>query len=287
MAKQISIIIISGLSGSGKSTALRTLEDLGFYCVDNLPVLLLPKFIELCRRSSDEISRAALVMDVRERAFLKQYGPTIEKMRNDACRIELLFLECSDQLLLQRFSETRRHHPLRDDGSVLESIRRERDLLKEIKAHADRILDTSDLNVHQLRKTIEDFFARVSRRDMTITFMSFGFKYGIPHEADMVFDARFLPNPYFIRELKELSGTDPKVSQYVLSRPEAAMFLEKIRDLLSFQIPLFEREGKSYLTVAIGCTGGKHRSVTIAHYLMEHFVQGRPRVYVQDRDLEK
>jgi len=287
MAKAISIIIISGLSGSGKSTALRTLEDLGFFCVDNLPILLLPKFIELCNSSSDDISKVALVMDVRERTFLKEYQPTIERMRNDNCRIELFFLECSDDFLLQRFSETRRQHPLSDDGSVLASITRERELLKEMKAHADRIIDTSELNVHQLRQRIEDCFMGGSKRDMAITFMSFGFKYGIPHEADIVFDVRFLPNPYFIRELKELDGNDRRVSGYVFSRPETAAFLEKIKDLLLFQIPLFEREGKSYLTVAAGCTGGRHRSVAVSNYLSDFFLQARQRIYVTHRDLEK
>lgn len=285
MAKEINVIIISGISGSGKSTVLKTLEDLGFFCVDNLPILLLPKFIELCNSSSDDISKVALVMDVRERTFLKEYKPTLERMRSDNCRIELIFLECSDNSLLQRFSETRRHHPLSDGGSVLVDIKREREILKDIKAEADRIIDTSDLNVHQLRQTIEEYFVSVSRRDMVITFMSFGYKYGIPHEADIVFDVRFLPNPYFVRDLKELDGNDEQVTAYIFNRPETHAFLEKLKDLLSFQIPLFEREGKSYLTVAAGCTGGRHRSVAIANHLKNYFAQKRQQVYVLHRDL--
>jgi UPF0042 nucleotide-binding protein len=285
--QEIGIIIISGLSGSGKSTALKTLEDLGFYCVDNLPIILLPEFIELCQSSSYDMTRAALGMDVRERTFLKAFQPTLEKLRNEGYRIELIFLECSDEILIQRFSETRRQHPLSDSESVLEGIKRERELLKEIKAVSDRILDTSELNVHQLRNIFQEYFVEISKSDMAITFMSFGFKYGVPHDIDLVFDVRFLPNPYFVRGLKHLDGNDEKVASYIFSRPEAKVFLEKLIDFLSFQLPLFEREGKSYLTVAFGCTGGKHRSVAIASYLKKCFLKGRDRVHVLHRDLEK
>jgi len=285
--KEISVIIISGLSGSGKSTALRTLEDLGFFCVDNLPILLLPKFIELCHSSSDDISRVALVMDVRERTFLKEYQPTLEKLGSKDCKTELIFLECSDEILLQRFSETRRHHPLSEGGSVREGIKLERDVLEKVKSQADRTIDTSELNVHQLRNVFQEYFDIFSKRDMALTCMSFGFKYGVPRDIDIVFDVRFLPNPYFVGELKNLDGNDERVAEYVFSWSETKEFVEKLKDFLSFQIPLFEREGKSYLTVAFGCTGGKHRAVAIANYLKEYFSKERHRVYVIHRDLEK
>jgi len=287
MAKEVTIIIISGISGSGKSTALRTLEDLGFFCIDNLPILLLPKFIELCNNSSDDISKVALVIDIRERAFLKEYPSTLACLRQAHHHIEVIFLECTDAALIQRFSETRRQHPLGDGRSVLEDIIRERDMLKDIKAEADRIIDTSNLNVHQLKHIIEECFVRLSQRDMVITFISFGYKYGIPHEADIVFDVRFLPNPYFIAELKNLDGTDPRIVHYLFSRHETETFIEKLTDLLSFQIPLFEREGKSYLTIAVGCTGGRHRSVVIANYLRDNYINERKRVFTHHRDLSK
>jgi len=283
--KEIGIIIISGLSGSGKTTAIKTLEDLGFYCVDNLPVVLLPEFIELCHRSSDDISRIALGIDVRERTFLREYQPTLENIRQGGHRVELVFLECSDEVLIERFSETRRQHPLSEDGSVLEGIRRERQALMQMKTQADRIIDTSDLTVHQLRALFHEYYDDISRGNMAITLMSFGYKYGIPHDIDLLFDVRFLPNPFFVRELKNLSGNDAKVAEYVLNRPEAQAFLEKVRDLMLFQVPLFEREGKKYLTIAIGCTGGRHRSVVIAQFLKNFLAAHRPRVYLMHRDL--
>ena len=287
MAKDVTIIIISGISGSGKSTVLRTLEDLGFFCIDNLPVLLLPKFIDLCSASSDDITKIGLVIDVRERAFLKEYRPTVASLRSAGYHIEVLFLDCSNEALLNRFSETRRQHPLRDGRSVLEDITRERALLAGIRDGADRIIDTSALNVHELRHMIEDYFNRMAQRGMTITFMSFGYKYGIPHEADIVQDVRFLPNPFFIPELRPFDGRDARVADYVFSKPEAAAFIERFVEMLAFQIPLFEREGKSYLTIAVGCTGGRHRSVSVATRLTEHFAQRRQRVFALHRDIER
>lgn len=284
--REISIIIISGLSGSGKSTALKTLEDLGFFCVDNLPVLLLPKFIDLCNSSSDDISKAALVMDAREGTFLNEYQPTLQRLRRGGYQIETIFLESSDDCLIQRFSETRRQHPL-DAGSVREGIKRERRLLEPVKQHADRVIDTSVLNVHQLKGILEEYFNKLSRRYMALTFMSFGFKYGVPNDVDIVFDVRFLPNPFFVRDLKPLDGTDERVVQYVFNWSETNVFIEKVKDLLNFEIPLFQREGKSYLTVAIGCTGGEHRSVAIADYLKNYFSEERSRVYAIHRDKDR
>ena len=285
--KEIIITIISGLSGSGKSTALNTLEDLGFFCVDNLPVLLLPKFIELCQSSINDISKIGLVMDVREREFLREYPDMLDLLKTEGYRIELIFLDSSDDVLIQRFSETRRQHPLGEGGSILDGIRMEREQLSALKSRADKIIDTSALTVHELRTLLENYFQQLSTRTMNITFMSFGFKNGVPHDVDMILDVRFLPNPHFVRELKDLDGTDPRVAEYVSRSPETQRYLEKLKDFLAFQLPLFEREGKTYLTIAIGCTGGRHRSIVITNYLREIFSDGKYQVHATHRDIKK
>jgi len=285
--REIIITIISGLSGSGKSTALNTLEDLGFFCVDNLPVLLLPKFIELCQSSINDISKIGLVMDVREREFLREYPDMLDLLKAEGYRIELIFLDSSDDVLIQRFSETRRQHPLSEGGSILDGIRMEREQLSALKSRADKIIDTSALTVHELRTLLENYFQQLSTRTMNITFMSFGFKNGVPHDVDMILDVRFLPNPHFVRELKDLDGTDPRVAEYVSRCPETQRYLEKLKDFLAFQLPLFEREGKTYLTIAIGCTGGRHRSIVITNYLREIFSDGKYQVHATHRDIKK
>ena len=284
--REITIIIISGLSGSGKSTALNTLEDLGFFCVDNLPVLLLPKFIELCQSSINDISKIGLAMDVREREFLREYPNMLDLLKTEGYRIELIFLDSSDDVLIQRFSETRRQHPLGEGGSIVDGIRMEREKLSALKSRADKIIDTSALTVHQLRSLLENYFQQLSTRTMNITFMSFGFKNGVPHDVDMILDVRFLPNPHFVRELKDLDGTDPRVAEYVSRSPETQRYLEKLKDFLAFQLPLFEREGKTYLTIAIGCTGGRHRSIVITNYLREIFSDGKYKVHATHRDIK-
>jgi len=283
----INIIIISGISGSGKSTALRTLEDLGFFCIDNLPILLLPKFIELCTTSAHAIERVALVMDVREKTFLSEYQPTIQTLKDSGYTVEQIFLECSEETIIRRFSETRRHHPLGEGTSVLQGLSREREMLVDIKTSANRVLDTSHFNVHQLRKILEDIFTGLARHTMAINFMSFGFKYGVPIDVDLVMDVRFLPNPYFVDELKDLNGGDRRVAEYVLQCPETREFIKHFTDLLNMLIPLYEREGKSYLTVAVGCTGGRHRSVTLADNLKDFYGKNRPDVAVIHRDIER
>jgi RNase adapter protein RapZ len=283
----INVIIISGISGSGKSTALKTLEDLGFFCVDNLPILLLPKFIELCTSSTHAIRRIGLVMDVREKTFLKEYGPTVQALKDSGCMVEQIFLDCSDDTIVKRFSETRRQHPLGDATTVREGLTRERELLSPIKASADRVLDTSSMNVHQLRTLLEDIFAGLARRSMTINFLSFGYKYGVPVDVDLVMDVRFLPNPYFVNSLKDLSGGDKRVAAYVLQWPETQEFIQRFTDLLNMLIPLYEREGKSYLTVAIGCTGGRHRSVTLADCLHDFYREKRVNVAAIHRDIDR
>lgn len=283
----LTIIIVTGLSGSGKSTALKTLEDLGFYCVDNLPVVLLSGFIELCRASSASISRIALGIDIREGVFLQKCLPEIAELRTGGYLVEVLFLECDDDILIQRFSETRRQHPASKNASVREGIRVERHMLSSLRTAADRIVDTSRMNVHQLRTLFHSHFGGVAGPVMAVTFMSFGFKYGVPHDMDMLLDVRFLPNPYFVPELKQLTGNDGPVVDYVLSQSETQAFRERLREFLAFQIPLFEREGKSYLTVALGCTGGRHRSVTIANTLRDDFAAERERVFVFHRDIAR
>ena len=226
-------------------------------------------------------------MDVREREFLKEYPDILDLLKTEGYRIELIFLDSSDDVLIQRFSETRRQHPLGEGGSIVDGIRREREQLSALKSRADKIVDTSALTVHQLRTMLENYFQQLSTRTMNITFMSFGFKNGVPHDVDMILDVRFLPNPYFVRELKDLDGTDPRVAEYVSRSPETQRYLEKLKDFLAFQLPLFEREGKTYLTIAIGCTGGRHRSIVITQYLREIFSGGKYQVHATHRDINK
>ena len=283
----INIIIVSGISGSGKSTALKTLEDLGFFCVDNLPILLLPKFVELCTRSTHAIARVGLGIDVREKTFLREYRSTVQILKDAGFRIEQLFLDCSDETIIKRFSETRRQHPLGEGTSVREGLNREREILYEIKSSADRVLDTSNLNVHQLRKVLEDIFTDLATHTMAINFLSFGYKYGVPIDVDLVMDVRFLPNPYFVSTLKDLNGGDKSVAAYVLQWPETQEFIQRFTDLLTMLIPLYEREGKAYLTVAIGCTGGRHRSVTLAESLKQFYGLNRTDVAVIHRDIDR
>ncbi len=285
--KDFNLVIISGISGSGKSTALKTLEDLGFFCIDNLPVMLLPAFLKLCGKFSSKISNVGLVMDIRERMFLSQYSTTIKRIKEDGYRVTLFFLDSDDNAIVKRFKETRRQHPLAEKGSVLDGVQSERAQLENIKAGADKVIDTTDMNVHQLRDFFQNLFKDVSDPLMAITFMSFGFKYGLPQEVDMVFDVRFLPNPFFNEALKDLDGNNNSVSSYILNVDSSLVYIEKLCDFLSFQLPLFKKEGKSYLTIAVGCTGGRHRSVAVSNYLRDFFSKDNQRVYVIHRDIDK
>jgi UPF0042 nucleotide-binding protein len=306
--KQIRVILISGVSGSGKTTAIKALEDIGFYCVDNLPIPLFPKFLELCEQSGGKIAKVAVVEDIRGSVsypvsrgneetregmnFLEDSRRILQDLRREGFPIEILFLECSDPILMRRYSETRRQHPLADGGSIGDGVRKERAWLQGIRDMANQVIDTSRFNVHQLKDRIQQYAQEGSSlRQMRVTLLSFGYSYGIPYEADLLMDVRFLPNPYFVDELKRLGGADPKVRDYVLQWEETLEFLRRLHEFIDFLIPLYEREGKTHLTLAVGCTGGRHRSVVIVNQLAEMLgsnLAGRgARLSVQHRDTEK
>jgi len=284
----LSLIIITGLSGSGKSTAIDALEDAGYFCVDNMPIMLLPKFLELRIASISEVHKLALGMDLRERDFVEKYQEIFDQLRLEGYHLEVLFLEASEDVLLKRYSETRRQHPVSSGKNLLESIRSEKKQLGSLKEVADKIIDTSNLTVHQLKQIIIRHASRGVRAErMRIGVVSFGFKYGVPLEADLLIDVRFIPNPYFIAELKNLDGKDERVQQFVKKWSQTQKFFQRYFSLLGFLIPLYEKEGKSYLTIAVGCTGGKHRSVTIAEEIFAFLKNNLDReVTVTHRDME-
>jgi UPF0042 nucleotide-binding protein len=257
------LVILTGLSGSGKSTILKSFEDLGFYCVDNLPVDLIPTFSELHRHGDTEIKRAALLVDVREGAQIEQLPRIVRELRREES-VSLVFVEASEVALLRRFSETRRPHPLGKASPIREVLKRERELLAPIRKMADIIIDSTKFNVHELRHFISERFLSSDKSPLMLAVVSFGYRYGVPADADLVFDVRFLPNPHFIPRLRKYSGLDARVARYIRSFPETGQFLKRIESLLNYLIPLYVREGKSYLTIAFGCTGGRHRSVTLA-----------------------
>lgn len=286
--QNLRVVIITGLSGSGKTTALRALEDIGFFCVDNLPVVLLPKFLDITTKSSPEIKRVAMVMDLRERSFLKKYEDIFSRLKEKGYKIEILFLDSSDESLLRRFSVTRRAHPLSEKGSVMEGIRQEREKLSALKEMADQVIDSTSTNVHQLKDIVQRYFLPASEHQkVIINVISFGYRYGLPADADLVFDVRFLPNPYFVEDLKEFNGQNEDVRDYVLKNEKSEIFLEKVFDLMTYLIPMYDREGKVRLNVALGCTGGKHRSVVMADQLGAHFTEMKYIVNVMHRDINK
>ena len=287
--KQLLIIIITGLSGSGKSTAMAAFEDAGFYCVDNMPVALLPKFLELPIESDTKIAGVAFVMDLREKRFLSEFGPVCESIKKEGYTFEILFLEAEEDILVQRYSATRRQHPLSQQGkSLLEGIRAEKQQLSDLRAVSDKVIDTSKYTVHELKASIMEI-ARKSRGkvSMRIQIVSFGFKYGIPQDADLIIDVRFLINPYFVSGLKALDGTHTKIKKFVLNHPDSRVFVDKYLDLLDYLIPLYEKEGKSYLTIGVGCTGGRHRSVTIADAIFDHIRKTKNQIEIVHRDINQ
>ena len=279
------IVVITGMSGSGKTTAIHALEDSGFFCVDNLPVLLIPKLTELAGQGVTE--KLAVVVDARESVFLKEAPKVIDEIRRAGHQVEVLFLDSSDDSLLRRFSETRRRHPLAPQGTVGDGIRAERTALRDLREVADQVIDSSALNVHDLKRMVQARFSKSPTTAPSISVMSFGYRYGVPPQADLVFDVRFLPNPYFVPELKGLTGKHPRVAAFVLERPETQAFLDKLSDLCGFLFPRYQKEGKAYLTVALGCTGGKHRSVALADALASRLSAHAPGIQVWDRDIEK
>jgi UPF0042 nucleotide-binding protein len=283
------LVILTGMSGAGKASALKTFEDLGYYSVDNLPLELIPRFAELVAKSV-EIERAALVIDVREGTKLDRF-PVILRQVRKALPTRVLFLEAHEDSLVRRFSETRRPHPLGGGETVISSIRAERKRLDPIRNVADILLDTTKFNVHELRAHINDQFGRGtqsgSQRNLTIGVMSFGFKNGVPSDADVVFDVRFLPNPHFIPEFRKLTGKNARVAKYVRGFPQTKEFLEKATDMLTFLLPHYIKEGKSYLTIGIGCTGGQHRSVMIAEELKKRLGAAGYRVKASHRDMPR
>lgn len=262
------LVIITGMSGAGKTIAVQSLEDLGFFCIDNLPPVLIPKFAELIEQSNRNIGKVALVIDLRGREFFTALSESLRHIKeNYSFSIEILFLDCTDSVLVQRYKESRRKHPLAPEGSPLEGIQMERKLLEELKDMATQVIDTSNMKPQQLKENIALRFTNARRPGIFINIISFGFKYGIPIDADLIFDVRFLPNPHYVEQLRPKTGQDMEVFEYVMKWPETQQFLEKLLDMIHFLLPQFSKEGKSQVVIGIGCTGGKHRSVAVAEYL--------------------
>lgn len=280
------VVIVSGLSGSGKTQALKCLEDLGFFCVDNLPPALFPKFIELCDQSAHSVRKIALGIDIREREFLADFFDNLDRLKASAYVVELLFLEADDAVLTRRFSESRRPHPLLPQQPVLEGVRLERQHIDELRARADSVLDTSALTVHDLRDWMVRHYSEWTQA-MQVVILTFGYKFGVPYDADLVFDVRFLQNPNFVPELQPLTGNHESVQRYVLENKEAEALLEHLKNFFEFLLPLLERERRSYLTIAIGCTGGRHRSVAIANKVKDLFTPWRYPVTLRHRDMDR
>lgn len=288
LERSLHLVIVSGLSGSGKTQALKCLEDIGFFCVDNLPPALFLSFAEFCSQRSRTVRKIALCIDIREREFFSDFSENLERLQANVSVVELLYLEANDEVLTRRFSESRRPHPLLPRQPVLEGIRLERQRLGELRPRADLVLDTSELTVHELRDwMVQQYGDHEHRHSMKVSVMTFGYKFGVPYEADLVFDVRFLQNPHFVPELKPLTGNEKNIQQYVLENKEAQGFLEHMKNFFAFLLPLFERERRSYLTIAIGCTGGRHRSVAIANKVKELFAPLGYSVTLNHRDLDR
>jgi UPF0042 nucleotide-binding protein len=283
-----SLVILTGLSGSGKTTALRALEDSGYYCVDNLPVVLLEKLLELSGHTAGEVSRIAAVVDARDARYLPEAPRILGELKALGIDVTVIFLDASDDSLVRRYSETRRRHPLSGaGGTVQDGIAAERQALAGLRAVADEVVDSSTLNVHDLKRLVGKRFTAGEGARLGVTVVSFGFRYGLPTHADLVLDVRFLPNPYFVPALRSRLGTEPEVRDFVLSQPDAQAFLDRLYDFGGFLLPRYRAEGKSYLTIAIGCTGGKHRSVAIAGELSRRLEAGGQAARLWHRDLEK
>ncbi|MBR5794184.1 MAG: RNase adapter RapZ [Anaerotignum sp.] len=281
-------VIVTGMSGAGKTSVLKFLEDINFFCVDNLPPALLPKFAELCYEQEGEIERVAMGIDIRGGRLFNDLFEVLSDLQSKGYEYEILFLDASDEVLIKRYKETRRSHPLSRNGSIQEGILKEREILRNVKTKATYIIDTSQALTRQLKEQINGIFVENKKHEnLVITIQSFGFKYGIPTDSDLVFDVRFLPNPFYISELKELTGNDEPVSSYVMQFEESQIFLNKLVDMVEFLIPLYIKEGKNNLVISIGCTGGKHRSVTLANALYQTLGQEKHTLLLQHHDIEK
>jgi len=280
------VIFVGGLSGSGKTTAMAALEDLSFYCVDNLPPVLIEQFVDLCNKATPPIRKIAAALDAREPSFLAAFPGVVEELRGHGARVEVLFLDCSNATLIDRYRETRRVHPLSPAGSVEAGIETERRLLADVAGLADLVIDTSRLNVHQLREVLVRHVSG-GTRETVVNLISFGYRHGVPPSADLLFDVRFLPNPHFEPELRPLTGEDPVVAEYVLKNPRCEGLLEHLGSFFRFLLPLYDGEGKAYLTIGIGCTGGRHRSPAIVNVLAAELRAAGREVNVEHRELER
>lgn len=282
----LKFIIITGLSGAGKSEAMRGLEDSGYYCIDNIPPALIVKFAQLCINSSESMKKVALGVDIRGRQFFNDVYTSLDEMKKLGYEYEIIFLDCEDDVLIKRYKMTRRNHPLSFDTSILEGIVREKELLKELKSRANVLIDTSNLKPKDLRKQIRDIYIGESEgSNLVISVTSFGYKHGIPLDADLVFDVRFLPNPYYVEELKERTGDEEEVQSYVMNSSVSWEFLSRLKDFIDFLVPNYMEEGKHHLVIAIGCTGGKHRSVTFTNMIYDHLIEGGYRAIKKQRDI--
>ncbi|WP_066495899.1 RNase adapter RapZ [Abyssisolibacter fermentans] len=281
-------VIITGLSGAGKSQAMKIMEDIGYYCMDNLPPSLIPKFIDLYIQSKDRIKEVALVVDIRGGKFFNDLFENLDELKADGYEYKILFLDCDDSVLVHRYKELRRPHPLNPQGSIIEGINKERNLLEEVKKKSDYIINTSNFTTGMLKEEIKKLFLEGKEVDnFIVSISSFGYKYGIVIDADLVFDVRFLPNPHYVDELRPMTGNDQKVKDYVMKWNETKVFVDKLTDMIDFLIPFYIKEGKMQLMIAIGCTGGKHRSVTIANYLYEYLKSNGHKVAINHRDSYK
>ncbi|SDZ34743.1 UPF0042 nucleotide-binding protein [Evansella caseinilytica] len=288
MSQDLELVIITGMSGAGKTVAVQSFEDMGYFCVDNLPPALIPKFIDLIENSGGKMKKVALVIDLRGREFFDQLFTAIDTIsRESLVTPQIVFLDARDNVLVRRYKETRRSHPLSGGGALLEGIQAERELLNDLKGQAQMIIDTSDFKPVKLRERIIQRFSSSEKQIFSVQLLSFGFKHGIPIDADLVFDVRFLPNPHYIDHMRPKTGLDKEVSDYVLKWSETQQFIDKLHDLLAYMLPHYKREGKSQLVVAIGCTGGKHRSVTLAEYFKAVFTKEGYFACVTHRDVEK
>lgn len=278
-------IIVTGLSGSGKSEAMKSLEDIGFYCVDNLPPTLITKFAELCYQGSSDIDKVALGIDIRGREFFKTLNESLNQLEKENYKYEVLFLDCADDILVKRYKMTRRNHPLAKSTQITEGIKEEREILKTLRDKADSIIDTSNMKPRDLKEEVSRLYLEGEENPkLTISVVSFGFKHGIPIDADLVFDVRFLPNPYYIEDLRPKTGDDQEVRDYVMDSEISKEFFTKLQDMIDFLIPNYIKEGKNHLVIAIGCTGGRHRSVTISNLIYDDLIKKGYRVVKKHRD---